>query len=178
VPAVPERGEVGRHRDGVEPDGPLDRGGRDRQRAALVRRANHDHVGVLLVPQVLQGQGRGVDETRVPGRLPENRPDLLLARVAGGHRDHHAAGRDFGQGDHRDGFAGVGDLQVGRIRRDQRITPQVQIAFSNAQLRRARLLAAGDRQVGDDGAALLGQPGLVQRPHRPALDGRGGGQHL
>jgi hypothetical protein len=176
--AQPERLEIGGDRDPVEGDGLLDGVHAQRERAALVSGAHHDHVGVLLVVEPLPCDGPRVQVAGVGGGGVHRGPDRRLLGELDRGVGHHGAGRDLGDRDDRDRPVRVGGHQVAAVARDQGVATQVQVASACAELAGQLRRGAGHRQVRHDGAALLRQPGLVQGAYLTAVDSRRRGQHL
>ncbi len=173
-----ERRRVGRDRDPVQLDGPLDRGGGERQRARLVGRADQQQVRRHRVAEQRLGARPGRPARRPPRRAPPMR-STQRRRMSGAGRP--SASRDHGAGRHRagrdDGRRALRRTRVAEVPRvgaDEHVEREVRRRAVADPVGRAEAgRVGGDAQVRGDRPGLLREPGLVDAVHRaPVADGR------
>ncbi len=175
-----ESEEVHLHRDAVEADRALDARRRDRERARLVGRPQHERIGRHVVVEEPFRHGLGIEIDVVI--LASDAVDIeqgaaQLGEVHGGVH-HHLPGGDLTGGDDGDGASRLRLVEVIGIGGDEEVEAQVEVGPARGHLVGGHQRPRGHLEVGDDGAALLAEPGLVEPAHVPAVQQRRGAEDL
>ncbi len=172
LPSPPEGLEVLPHLRPVELDRLLNGTRWQRERAGLECHPGQERVGELVAAEQRYRQLARIDENRVcrPRRFPDPRGYGAGVREPRGGVRHHGPGRDLRRGHHGDGAAGSGHGEVPGVGGDQEVTAKVEVALPCGCLVALPGGGRADLDVGDDRAALLGQPGLVEGPDLTARE--------
>ena len=163
-----------------ELDGALDRRRGHGETPGLVRRAERQHVGLHVAAEQLLGQRVGVEpDVVVLARRAGERGRQLV--VVGERRlgvRHLLSRRDVTGRHDSERAVRQRPHEVLRVGGDDEIEGEVAVGMADADRRHTVAALLIDAHVRDDRAALLAQPGLVERGDVVAVEQGGGGEDL
>ena len=162
------------YRHAVEGDGALDALRLEGHRADLIGHTKHEQIGRHVVAEQALGQRTRIG-VHIAVRTAVHVDGALDGGVAGkqhGVVTNHLAGRAGGGVDHGHRAAGVGAVEIHRIDAAQGVEHQVEIRGAQAHLVRGDCVFLREDDIGQHGAALLGEAGLVQIEQRLAFHER------